>query len=49
MRGRRTDGEQLVNQEVQGIRKEDVRAALKRMKTAKVIDPDDTPVAVWKW
>lgn len=32
--GRRLDGEQLMNKEVQRVSKEEVRAAIKRMKSA---------------
>lgn len=37
----RTDGCNLVNQQVQKISKEDVRAAMKRMQSGKVVGADD--------
>lgn len=44
----RTDGEQIVDQKVQKISKEEVRLALKRMKSGKAVGPDDIPMEVWK-
>lgn len=37
-----------VYQEVPGISKAEVRAALKRMKNGRTVGPDDIPVEVWK-
>lgn len=34
----------IFNQEVQRFREEDVRGALKKMKSGKVVGPDDMPV-----
>lgn len=39
-------GRQFVNQEVQKISEEDVRAAQQRMKSGKVAGPDDISVEV---
>ncbi|KAK3505809.1 hypothetical protein QTP70_003996, partial [Hemibagrus guttatus] len=36
------------NQKVDKIRKDEVRKALKRMKSGKAVGPDDIPVEVWK-
>lgn len=47
MRERRTDGGKLMNQEVHRISKKDVRAAIKRIKNAKVVGLDGIPVEVW--
>lgn len=46
MRERRTDGGKLMNQEVHRISKKDVRAAIKRIKNAKVVGLDGIPVEV---
>ena len=37
-----------MNQEVQQISAEEVRAAMNRMKTGKAVSPDDIPVEAWK-
>ena len=42
------DEAEIVNQEVQQINAEEVRAATNRMKTGKAVGPDDTPVKAWK-
>ncbi|KAJ8347031.1 hypothetical protein SKAU_G00284320 [Synaphobranchus kaupii] len=47
-RERRTDNVEIVNQEVQEISKEEVRAAMKRMKSGKAVGPDDIPVETWR-
>uniref|UniRef100_A0A096M6T7 Reverse transcriptase domain-containing protein n=1 Tax=Poecilia formosa TaxID=48698 RepID=A0A096M6T7_POEFO len=46
----RTKGEEAapVDQEVAKISKDEVRKALKRMKSGKAVGPDDIPVEVWK-
>ncbi|KAK3521622.1 hypothetical protein QTP70_014726, partial [Hemibagrus guttatus] len=47
----REKGVEVVNsveQEVDKIRKDEVRKALKRMKSGKAVGPDDVPVEVWK-
>lgn len=41
---RRTDRGQLVNREVREIRKEEVRSAMKKLKSGKVVGKDDIPV-----
>ncbi|KAK3534572.1 hypothetical protein QTP86_016661 [Hemibagrus guttatus] len=46
-RQRDRDGKD-VQQEVDKIRKDEVRKALKRMKSGKAVGPDDIPVEVWK-
>lgn len=42
------DGGKLVNEEVQRISKAEARAAMKRIKSIKVVGPDDKPVEVWR-
>ena len=42
------DKAEIVNQEVQQINAEEVRAAMNRMKTGKVVGPDDIPVEAWR-
>lgn len=44
----RTEGGQILDQEVQKISKEEVRLALKRMKSGKAVGPADIPKEVWK-
>lgn len=39
---------QVVSQEVQRNRKEEVSAAMKKMKTGMVVGPGDIPVQVWR-
>ncbi|KAK3536542.1 hypothetical protein QTP86_013738, partial [Hemibagrus guttatus] len=46
-RQRDRDGKD-VQQKVDKIRKDEVRKALKRMKSGKAVSPDDIPVEVWK-
>ncbi|KAK3569830.1 hypothetical protein QTP86_005860 [Hemibagrus guttatus] len=46
-RQRDRDGKD-VQQKVDNIRKDEVRKALKRMKSGKAVGPDDIPVEVWK-
>ncbi|KAK3556631.1 hypothetical protein QTP70_010825 [Hemibagrus guttatus] len=46
-RQRDRDGKN-VQQKVDKIRKDEVRKALKRMKSGKAVGPDDIPVEVWK-
>ena len=48
MRERRLEEVEVVNQEVGWIRKDEVRKAMKRMKSGKVVGPDDIPVEAWK-
>ncbi|KAK3558100.1 hypothetical protein QTP86_009459 [Hemibagrus guttatus] len=45
---KRVEGVNSVEQEVDKIRKDEVKKALKRMKTGKAVGPDDIPVEVWK-
>ncbi|KAK3535401.1 hypothetical protein QTP70_013113, partial [Hemibagrus guttatus] len=47
-REKRVEGVNSVEQEVDKIRKDEVRKALKRMKSGKAVGPDDIPVEVWK-
>ncbi|KAK3550288.1 hypothetical protein QTP86_023820, partial [Hemibagrus guttatus] len=47
-REKRVEGVNSVEQKVDKIRKDDVRKALKRMKSGKAVGPDDIPVEVWK-
>ncbi|KAK3543078.1 hypothetical protein QTP70_010530 [Hemibagrus guttatus] len=47
-RGKRVEGVNSVEQKVDKIRKDEVRKALKRMKSGKAVAPDDIPVEVWK-
>ncbi|KAK3523014.1 hypothetical protein QTP86_011091 [Hemibagrus guttatus] len=47
-REKRVEGVNSVEQEVDKIRKDEVRKALKRMKSGKAVGPDDIPVEIWK-
>ncbi|KAK3523864.1 hypothetical protein QTP70_010508 [Hemibagrus guttatus] len=47
-REKRVEGVKSVEQKVDKIRKDEVRKALKRMKSGKAVGPDDIPVEVWK-
>ncbi|KAK3543094.1 hypothetical protein QTP70_010647 [Hemibagrus guttatus] len=47
-REKRVEGVNSVEQEVDKIRKDEVRRALKRMKSGKAVGPDDISVEVWK-
>ncbi|KAK3544185.1 hypothetical protein QTP86_008287 [Hemibagrus guttatus] len=47
-REKRVEGVNSVEQKVDKIRKNEVRKALKRMKSGKAVGPDDIPVEVWK-
>ncbi|KAK3515275.1 hypothetical protein QTP70_013499 [Hemibagrus guttatus] len=47
-REKRVEGVNSVEEKVDKIRKDEVRKALKRMKSGKAVDPDDIPVEVWK-
>ncbi|KAK3549613.1 hypothetical protein QTP86_005350 [Hemibagrus guttatus] len=47
-REKRVEGVNSVEQKVDKIRKDEVRKALKRMKSGKAVGPDDIPVDVWK-
>ncbi|KAK3568961.1 hypothetical protein QTP86_021366, partial [Hemibagrus guttatus] len=47
-REKRVQGVNSVEQKVDKIRKDEVRKALKRMKSGKAVGPDDIPVEVWK-
>ncbi|KAK3540087.1 hypothetical protein QTP70_025652 [Hemibagrus guttatus] len=47
-REKRVEGVNSVEQKVDKIRKDEVRKALKRVKSGKAVGPDDIPVEVWK-
>ncbi|KAK3505645.1 hypothetical protein QTP70_004655, partial [Hemibagrus guttatus] len=47
-REKKVEGVNSVEQKVDKIRKDEVRKALKRMKSGKAVGPDDIPVGVWK-
>ncbi|KAK3548232.1 hypothetical protein QTP70_005139 [Hemibagrus guttatus] len=47
-REKRVEGVSSVEQKVDKIRKDEIRKALKRMKSGKAVGPDDIPVEVWK-
>ncbi|KAK3551164.1 hypothetical protein QTP70_013896, partial [Hemibagrus guttatus] len=47
-REKRVEGVNSAEQKVDKIRKDEVRRALKRMKSGKAVGPDDIPVEVWK-
>ncbi|KAK3514197.1 hypothetical protein QTP70_009438 [Hemibagrus guttatus] len=47
-REKRVEGVNSAEQKVDKIRKDEVRKALKRMKSGKAVGPDDIPVEVWK-
>ncbi|KAK3574027.1 hypothetical protein QTP86_000457 [Hemibagrus guttatus] len=47
-REKRVEGVNSVEQKVDKIRKDEVRKALKRMKSGKAVGPDDIPVEVWE-
>ncbi|KAK3542796.1 hypothetical protein QTP70_002997 [Hemibagrus guttatus] len=47
-REKRVEGVNSVEQNVDKIRKDEVRKALKRMKSGKAVGPDEFPVEVWK-
>ncbi|KAI5089396.1 hypothetical protein C0J45_20804 [Silurus meridionalis] len=47
-RERRLEDVELVKQDVDRISKEEVRAAIKRMKSGKSVGPDDIPVEAWR-
>ena len=44
----RTEEAEVVNEEVNCVRREEVKNALRRMKKGKVVGPDELPVKVWK-
>ena len=47
-RERRLEVVEIVNQEVEWISKDEVRTAMKRMKSGKAVGPDGIPVEAWK-
>ncbi|KAK3541601.1 hypothetical protein QTP86_033084, partial [Hemibagrus guttatus] len=47
-REKTVEGVNSVEQKLDKIRKDEVRKALKRMKSGKAVGPDDIPVEVWK-
>ena len=44
----RTEEAEVVKEEVNGISREEVKNALRRMKKGKAVGPDELPVEVWK-
>ncbi|KAF7689720.1 hypothetical protein HF521_013073 [Silurus meridionalis] len=48
IRERRLDDVELVKQDVDRISKEEVRAAIKRMKSGKSVGADNIPVEAWR-
>ena len=47
-RKHRKEKPEIIRKRVDQIRKDEVRKALKRMKSGKAVGPDDIPVQVWK-
>ena len=47
-RDSRTEEAEVVNEEVNCVSREEVKNALRRMKTGKAVGPDEFPVEVWK-
>ncbi|KAK3537397.1 hypothetical protein QTP70_008857 [Hemibagrus guttatus] len=47
-REKRVEGVNSVEQKVDKIRKDEVKKALKRMKSGKAVGPDNIPVEIWK-
>ena len=45
----RAEEAEVVNEEINGISREEVRNALGRMKKGKAVGPDELPVEVWKF
>ena len=43
-----TEGAEVVNEEVNGASREEVKNSLRRMKKPKAIGPNELPVEVWK-
>ena len=43
-----TEKVQVVNEEVNGVSREEVKNALRRMKKGKALEADEVPVEVWK-
>lgn len=48
-RVRRLDDVEMVHQEVQGISEDEVKAAMKRMKSGKAVGPDHIHVEAWRY
>ena len=44
----RTEEAEVVNEEINGVSREEVKNALRRMKKGKAVGPDELPVEVWK-
>ena len=44
----RTEEAEVVNKEVNGVGRQEVKNALRKMKKGKAIGPDELPVEVWK-
>ena len=47
-RKRRNEEPEIIRKRVYQIREDEVRKALKRMKSRKAVGPDDIPVEEWK-
>ena len=47
-RERRENGGETVSSHVRRITKDEVKAAMKRMKHGKAVGPDDIPIEAWK-
>ena len=47
-REHRNEKSEKIRKKVDKIKKDEVRKALKRMKSGKAVGPDDIPVEVWK-
>ena len=48
IREKRTTGVETIIGDVQQVRKEEIRSAMKKMKNGKAVRPNDIPVEVWK-
>ena len=44
----RTEAAEVVNEEVNGVSRKEVKNALRRMKKGKAVGPDEFPTEVWK-
>ena len=44
----RTEAAEVVNEEVNGVSRKEVKNALRRMKKGKAVGPDKLPIEVWK-
>ena len=48
IRDPRTEEAEVVNEEVNCVRREEIKKTLRRMKKGKAVGPDELPVEVWK-